>query len=61
MLGAQQGDPWSTRSSLFPARVRILSVTGRIRAIYSLAFFDERQAQLDIEAIDKESRAGPRR
>ena len=51
--------------SLFPARVGLLSMThpariylidpsGRIREIYSLAFFDERQALLDIQAIEQE-------
>jgi protein SCO1 len=41
-----------------PARLYLIDPLGRIREIYSLAFFDERQAQLDIEAIDKERRAG---
>ena len=44
-----------------PARLYLIDPNGRIREIYSLAFFDERQAMLDIEAIDKEGRAAPRR
>jgi cytochrome oxidase Cu insertion factor (SCO1/SenC/PrrC family) len=37
-----------------PARVYLIDRTGRIREIYSLAFFDERQALLDIKALDRE-------
>lgn len=43
-----------------PARLYLIDPSGRIREIYSLAFFDERQALLDIEAIEQESRAPPR-
>lgn len=34
-----------------PARVYLIDRAGRIREIYSLAFFDERQAFLDIRAL----------
>ncbi len=34
-----------------PARVYLLDSQGRIREIYSLSFFDERQAKLDILAL----------
>jgi cytochrome oxidase Cu insertion factor (SCO1/SenC/PrrC family) len=37
-----------------PARVYLIDPGGRIREIYSLAFFDERQALLDIQAVDRE-------
>jgi protein SCO1/2 len=37
-----------------PARLYLIDPIGRVREIYSLAFFDERQALLDIEAIDQE-------
>jgi cytochrome oxidase Cu insertion factor (SCO1/SenC/PrrC family) len=37
-----------------PARLYLIDPAGRIREIYSLAFFDERQALLDIEAIEQE-------
>jgi protein SCO1/2 len=40
-----------------PARVYLIDPAGRIREIYSLAFFDERQALLDIKAVDREKRA----
>jgi len=39
-----------------PARVYLLDAKGRIREIYSLAFFDERQAKLDILALLNEQR-----
>src|SRR5882672_585508 len=42
-----------------PARVYLIDPDGRIREIYSLAFFDERQALLDIRAIEQENRAPP--
>jgi protein SCO1/2 len=42
-----------------PARVYLIDPAGRIREIYSLAFFDERQALLDIRAIEQESSAPP--
>src|SRR3970040_476428 len=31
-----------------PARLHLIDAAGRIREIYSLAFFDERQALIDI-------------
>jgi len=34
-----------------PARIFLVDRAGRIREIYSLAFFDERQAWLDIRAL----------
>jgi protein SCO1 len=42
-----------------PARVYLIDPAGRIREIYSLAFFDERQALLDIKAIERENRTPP--
>ena len=42
-----------------PARVYLIDPAGRIREIYSLAFFDERQALLDIKAIEREKRTPP--
>jgi protein SCO1/2 len=39
-----------------PARVYLIDSLGRIREIYSLAFFDERQAKLDILALLNERR-----
>lgn len=39
-----------------PARVYLIDGLGRIREIYSLAFFDERQAKLDILALLNERR-----
>jgi cytochrome oxidase Cu insertion factor (SCO1/SenC/PrrC family) len=38
-----------------PARIYLIDPAGRIREIYSLAFFDERQAAIDIQAIARES------
>ena len=38
-----------------PARLYLIDPTGRIREIYSLSFFDERQAFLDIRALLRES------
>ena len=38
-----------------PARLYLIDRRGRIREIYSLAFFDERQAFLDIHALLRES------
>jgi protein SCO1/2 len=37
-----------------PARVYLLDQRGRIREIYSLSFFDERQAKLDMLALLRE-------
>jgi protein SCO1/2 len=37
-----------------PARIYLIDPTGRILEIYSLAFFDERQTLLDIQAIEQE-------
>ena len=37
-----------------PARLHLIDAAGRIREIYSLAFFDERQALIDIRALLKE-------
>jgi protein SCO1/2 len=39
-----------------PARLYLIDQQGRIREIYSLAFFDERQAFLDIQALLREPR-----
>lgn len=40
-----------------PARIYLIDAAGRVREIYALAFFDERQALIDIQALDRESRA----
>lgn len=37
-----------------PARVYLIDPQGRVREIYSLAFFDERQAFLDIQVLLRE-------
>lgn len=34
-----------------PARIHLVDMRGRVREIYNLAFFDERQASLDIRAL----------
>lgn len=39
-----------------PARLYLIDPRGRIREIYSLSLFDERQAYLDIQALLRESR-----
>lgn len=39
-----------------PARVYLIDPQGRIREIYSLSVFDERQALLDIQALLREAR-----
>lgn len=39
-----------------PARVYLIDPEGKIREIYSLAFFNDRQARLDIIALLKERR-----
>ena len=38
-----------------PARLYIIDPRGRIREIYSISFFDERQTYLDIQALFRES------
>jgi protein SCO1/2 len=38
-----------------PARLHLVDPRGRVREIYSLALFDERQAFLDIQALLRES------
>lgn len=42
-----------------PARVYLIDPAGRVREIYSLEFFDERQALLDIKAVERESHSRP--
>jgi protein SCO1/2 len=37
-----------------PARLHLIDGAGRVREIYSLAFFDEEQAFLDIAALERE-------
>jgi hypothetical protein len=37
-----------------PARLHLIDGRGRVREIYSLALFDERQAFLDIQALLRE-------
>lgn len=39
-----------------PARLHLVDPAGRVREIYSLAFFDEEQAFLDIAALARERR-----
>jgi protein SCO1/2 len=39
-----------------PARLHLVDPRGRVREIYSLALFDERQAFLDIQALLREPR-----
>ncbi len=39
-----------------PARLHLIDGAGRVREIYSLAFFDEDQAFLDIAALKREAR-----
>jgi len=36
-----------------PARVHLIDADGQIREIYSLAFFDPRQALIDIRSLAK--------
>ncbi len=43
-----------------PARLHLVDAEGRVREIYSLAFFDQRQAFLDIQTLVKESLRGRR-
>jgi protein SCO1 len=38
------------------ARLHLVDGAGRVREIYSLAFFDEEQAFLDIRALEREAR-----
>jgi len=38
-----------------PARIYLIDPRGDIREIYSLSFFNERQAFLDIQALLRES------
>lgn len=42
-----------------PARLHLVDRAGRVREIYSLAFFDEAQAFFDIKALDQESGSEP--
>jgi protein SCO1/2 len=39
----------------YPTRLYLIDRRGRIREIYSISFFDERQAFLDIQALLRES------
>ena len=39
-----------------PARLHLIDTRGRVREIYSLEFFDERQAELDIRALVREAK-----
>jgi protein SCO1 len=39
-----------------PARLHLIDAAGRVREIYSLAFFDEEQAFLDIKALHQQTR-----
>jgi protein SCO1/2 len=53
-------DEWTKRMPKgeidHPARVYLVDSQGRIREIYSLSFFDERQAKLDILVLLKEGK-----
>lgn len=55
-----QYDEWTRRlpdgEVDHPARLYLIDPAGRVREIYSLAFFDERQAFLDIRALEREGR-----
>lgn len=42
-----------------PARLHLVDARGRVREIYSLAFFDEGQAFFDIVTLDKEKGNSP--
>lgn len=42
-----------------PARLHLIDGEGRVREIYSLSFFDERQAYLDIAALLREDPRPP--
>jgi protein SCO1 len=44
-----------------PARLHLIDGAGRVREIYSLAFFDEDQAFLDIKTLTSESRVSAKR
>jgi cytochrome oxidase Cu insertion factor (SCO1/SenC/PrrC family) len=39
-----------------PARLHLVDAQGRVREIYSLAFFDEEQAFLDIQALHRQAK-----
>lgn len=39
-----------------PARLHLIDAHGRVREIYSLAFFDEEQAFLDIKALHRQAK-----
>lgn len=47
--------PYANGEIDHPARLYLIDPQGRIREIYSLSFFDERQAFLDIQALLQES------
>jgi protein SCO1 len=48
-------EEWTARTALgeldHPARLHLIDARGRVREIYSLAFFDEEQAFYDIRAL----------
>ncbi|HEU4352505.1 MAG TPA: SCO family protein [Burkholderiales bacterium] len=52
-------DEWTRREPPgeldHPARLHLIDAAGRVREIYSLAFFDEEQAFLDIRALHREA------
>jgi protein SCO1/2 len=54
-----QWDEWTRRTPSgdldHPARLHLIDARGRVREIYSLEFFDERQAELDIRALVRET------
>jgi cytochrome oxidase Cu insertion factor (SCO1/SenC/PrrC family) len=53
-------DEWARRDASgeldHPARLHLIDAEGRVREIYSLAFFDEEQAFLDIKALHKQTK-----
>jgi cytochrome oxidase Cu insertion factor (SCO1/SenC/PrrC family) len=53
-------EEWTQRSPSgeldHPARLHLIDAEGRVREIYSLAFFDEEQAFLDIKALHRQAK-----
>ena len=53
-------DEWTRRQPNgdidHPARLHLIDAAGRVREIYALEFFDERQALIDIRALLREAR-----
>ena len=53
-------EEWTSRDGSgeldHPARLHLIDAQGRVREIYSLAFFDEEQAFLDIKALHRQAK-----